>query len=87
MIYKRELVKARLHIPFPHAFSALRFWSTLVGSFTYFYGNVETNVITSKTQRNGENACVNGMANRLNLESKIFFLIRMLIMFKIKINW
>ena len=36
---------------------AFRFPSTYVGSFM----SMETNIITSKTQRNAENARVNGM--------------------------
>ena len=49
----------RLHSPFTRAVFriALRFESTYVGSFM----SMETNGITMKTQRNAENACVNGL--------------------------
>ena len=57
----------KYHLPLKGAFThtvyacvfrnAVRFPSTDVGSFM----SMETNIITSKTQRNAENACVNGM--------------------------
>ena len=49
---KKALFKAHLYILFTHAFSEMHWVLTLIEP---------TKVITRKTQRNAENACVNGM--------------------------
>ena len=52
-------VKAHLHIPFTHVFSALH---CIFDVLTLVYLCLwNFNVISSKTQRNAENACLNGM--------------------------
>ena len=58
LVLKTWLIKARLHIPFTHAFTALRCVFLL---FTLVCWCLWKKVITSKTQCNEESACGNRM--------------------------
>ena len=51
-------LKARLHIRFPHGFTALRCVFKVI---TFFHRHQQTKVSNKKTQSNAENACGNRM--------------------------
>ena len=58
MLSLNSRVKAHLHIPFMHAFTTLH---CIFYNLPWFVDVYEKKVISSKTQRNAENACRNRM--------------------------